>query len=304
MKIAILSRSRNLHSIRRLFQEARTLGVECFAINPLDLQLLVNGKTHKLFFHGEELPFFDAVLPRIGTSITEYGIAVVRQFESQGSFVANSSGAIYESRDKFRALQRLSESGISVPLSVLSTGGKATRWISKQLQEMPAVIKLTQGTQGVGVMLAHSQSALTSLLDTFDGLSQPVLIQKYLKQSAGTDYRVFVVGGKIVATMQRTAPKGDFRSNIHRGGKGSWIKLPPSYERLALRAANAFNLGVAGVDLMDGEFGPCVLEVNSSPGFEGIEKATGKNIAGLILRYMVAKAKEHKRKHKTRRRKR
>ncbi|MBC7386121.1 MAG: RimK family alpha-L-glutamate ligase [Cryobacterium sp.] len=292
MRIAILSRNKNLHSIRRLLQEAKRIGIECDVIDPLECQLVVDGRSRCIQLHGKELPVYDAVLPRIGTSITDYGLAVVKHFEILDTYVVNGSQSISESRDKFRSLQVLSAAGVRVPATVLARGSKNLRGALAAVREMPIILKVLRGTQGVGVMLLHSPISVASVLETLNTLEEDVLIQQFLKESAGRDYRVFVVGGKIVATMLRTAPTGEFRSNIHRGGEGSPITLPASYRRIAIRAAAAFGLGVAGVDLMEGPSGPTVLEVNSSPGFEGIEKATKRNIAATIMRFLAVETRK------------
>jgi ribosomal protein S6--L-glutamate ligase len=292
MRIAILSRNKNLHSIRRLLQEAKRMGVECEVIDPLECQLVVEGRQRRIIYHGRDLPEYDAVLPRIGASITDYGLAVVKHFESMGTFVANGSTAIAESRDKMRCLQVLSAAGVRVPTTVLARGARNLRAALLAVKEMPVILKVLRGTQGVGVMLLHSPVSVASVLETLNTLEEDVLIQQFMKESAGRDYRVFVVAGKIVATMLRTAPVGEFRSNIHRGGEGSPIALPASYRRTAIRAAEAFGLGVAGVDLMEGPNGAAILEVNSSPGFEGIEKATKQNIAAIIMRYVATEARK------------
>lgn len=292
IRIAILSRNKNLHSIRRLLQEAKRLNVQCDVIDPLECQVIVEGKTSHILFHGQVLPHYDAVMPRIGTSITDYGLAVVKHFELQGTYVLNSSQGISDSRDKMRSLQLLSHAKLRVPTTTLLRGSKNLKGALQSVKEMPVVLKVRRGTQGVGVMLLHSPVSVSSVLDTLNTLEEDVLLQEFLKQGAGRDYRVFVIGGSIVATMMRTAPKGEFRSNIHRGGEGSLVTLPASYRRSAIRAAQVFNLGIAGVDLMEGPNGPTVLEVNSSPGFEGIEKATGKNIASVIMKYVVAETRK------------
>lgn len=236
----------------------------------------------------------DAVLPRIGTSITDYGLAVVKQFEAMGTYVVNPAQGIAESRDKMRSLQILSQSGARVPSTIMTRGSKNLRAVLQTVKEMPAVLKVLRGTQGVGVMLLHSPVSVSSVLDTLSALDEEVLVQQFLKQGAGRDYRLFVVGGQIVATMMRTAPQGEFRSNIHRGGEGRPLSLPTSYRRLAVRAAEIFHLGVAGVDIMDGPEGPTLLEVNSSPGFEGIEKATGRNIAAPIIRLIAQEVRKRR----------
>lgn len=303
MRIAILSRNKNLHSIRRLLQEAKRLGVECDVIDPLECQLVLEGKNRAILYHGRILPHYDAVLPRIGASITDYGLAVVKHFESLNTYVVNGSSAIAESRDKLRSLQVLSQTGVRVPATVLSRGSRNLRSALAAVKEMPVILKILRGTQGVGVMIVHSPASLASVLETLNTLDEDVLIQEFLKKSAGRDYRVFVVGGKIVASMLRTAPKGEFRSNIHRGGEGMPVTLPKSYRQTAIRAAEAFGLGIAGVDLMEGANGATILEVNSSPGFEGIEKATKQNIASPIMRFVVSEtrkriAQERRRKKK------
>jgi ribosomal protein S6--L-glutamate ligase len=221
-----------------------------------------------------------------------------------GTYVANGSKAIAESRDKMRSLQVLSESGVRVPTTVLARGAKNLRAALLAVKEMPIILKVLRGTQGVGVMLLHSPVSVASVLETLNTLEEDVLIQQFMKESAGRDYRVFVIGGKIVATMLRTAPVGEFRSNIHRGGEGSPIALPASYRRTAIRAAQAFGLGVAGVDIMEGPSGPAILEVNSSPGFEGIEKATKQNIAVLIMRHVATEARKRGLRDRRRKKKR
>jgi ribosomal protein S6--L-glutamate ligase len=292
MRIVILSRNKNLHSIRRLLQEAKKVNVDCWVINPLDCQMVLEGKHRRMLVNGQELPPVDAVLPRIGTSITDYGLAVVRHFEAMGTFVVNGSQGISESRDKMRSLQVLSQVGLRVPDTILTKGNKSLKPVLQTVKDMPAVLKLLRGTQGVGVMLLHSPVSISSVLDTFYSLDEDLLIQQFLKQGAGKDYRLFVVGGIVVGSMMRTAPKGEFRSNIHRGGEGKPIALPANYRKIAIRAADAFKLSVAGVDIMDGPNGPTLLEVNSSPGFEGIEKATGKNIAAQIIRHVVSETRK------------
>ena len=301
MRILILSRNKNLHSIRRLIHESKKLHVECDVINPLDCQLILEGKQRKILVHGKEIPHYDAVLPRIGTSITDYGLAVVRQFETMGTYVVNGSFSIADSRNKLRSLQTLSQAGLRVPNTVLCRGSRGLRNALATVKEMPVVLKVLKGTQGVGVMLIHSVVSLVSVLDTFQTMEEDILLQEFLKESAGSDYRLFVVGGSVVAAMQRTAPKGEFRSNIHRGGEGTPIKVPASYIKLAVKAAQVFGLGVAGVDLMIGPQGPTILEVNSSPGFEGIERATGKNIAQVILRHIVTEGRKRILKEKRKR---
>jgi ribosomal protein S6--L-glutamate ligase len=287
MRLAVLTRNRNLHSIRRLLQEASKLGVQLDTINPVECQIIIDGSTSRIVVGAQELPHYDAVLPRIGASITQYGLAVVKQFEMLGMFTVNSSLAIAESRDKFRALQMLNQSGIRVPATVLTRSQRTLKSTSRAVGGMPVIAKLLQGTQGVGVMLLHTPASFQSVVETLWDFGVDVFVQQFLKEGAGSDYRVFVVGNRVVAAMQRTASRGEFRSNIHRGGEGSLVRLPKAYQRAAVQAAQVFGLEIAGVDLMTSRSGPAVLEVNSSPGFEGIERATGLNIAGEIISHMV-----------------
>ncbi|HAR41826.1 MAG TPA: 30S ribosomal protein S6--L-glutamate ligase [Bdellovibrionales bacterium] len=286
MRIAILSRNKSLHSIRRLREEARKLKVECLVINPLECQLVVDGNKHDILVGSVVLPRFDVILPRIGASITDYGLAVVKQFENQGVPVLNGSLAIAQSRDKMRSLQVLAKAGIRVPKTVLTRSTRGLKAAAARVGGTPVVMKVLEGTQGLGVMLLDSPIAMSSVFETLIGMEQDVIVQQFLSEKAGRDYRVFVVGKRVVAAMMRTAPEGDFRTNIHRGGEGHLVKLPKNYERMALRACRILGLEVAGVDVMESRRGPVIIEVNSSPGFEGIERATGLNIAGAVLRYV------------------
>jgi len=283
MRIAILSRNKKLYSIRRLVQESRKAGIRCDVINPLECQLVIDGKQSRILAGTVTLPTYDAVLPRIGASITEYGLAVVRHFEILGIAAINSSQSIAESRNKMRSLQVLTGAGILVPSTVLTRSTRGLKAAVEAVKGLPVVLKILQGTQGVGVMLVHTPISLGSVLDTLRTLDQDVIVQQFIVEGAGRDFRAFVVGGKVVASMMRTAPQGEFRSNIHRGGEGNIVKLPPHYEKTAVRAAKVLGLDVAGVDLMESNDGPLVIEVNSSPGFEGIEKATGINVGAAIV---------------------
>lgn len=295
MRIAILSRSKGLHSIRRLLQEARRAGVDCDVINPLDCQMIVGERHAELWVGPEKLKHhYDIILPRIGASITEYGLNVVQQFESLKMKSANPTHAILHSRDKMRCLQLMCQNGVRVPPTVLARSGRGLKAAIHAVGGFPVVLKLIQGTQGVGVMIVHSAVSLSSVLDTLRSLGHDVLIQKFLADSAGRDYRAFVIGNRVIAAMMRTAPEGEFRSNIHRGGEGKLIKLPASYQRTALKAAKILGLTIAGVDLMETKQGCVVLEVNSSPGFEGIERATGLNIAGQIIKHLIKSGRRSK----------
>jgi ribosomal protein S6--L-glutamate ligase len=264
-------------------------------INPMECQIIVDGRESRLVVGSQELPSYDAVLPRIGASITSYGLAVVKQFEAMGTRTVNSAEAIAQSRDKFRALQLLNADGVRVPKTILTRSARSLKSIPKSCGGMPVILKLLKGTQGVGVMLLHTQASFQSVVETLWEFGEDVFLQEFLKDSAGRDYRAFVVGDKVVAAMVRTAAEGEFRSNIHRGGEGTLVKLPASYRNAAIRAARVMGLEVAGVDLMESRAGPVVIEVNSSPGFEGIERATGLNIAGQIIAHMVKLARKRRR---------
>jgi ribosomal protein S6--L-glutamate ligase len=295
MRLAILSRGKSLHSIRRLLQEAKKARVPCDIINPVECQLLIDGKKSGILVGSTPLIHsYDCILPRIGASITDYGLAVVQQFETLGMRPVNSSRSIAASRDKMRCLQILTGAGIKVPPTVLTRTTKALRAAVETVRGMPVVLKVLKGTQGVGVMLVHSPISLGSVLETLHELDQDVILQQFIAEGAGRDYRAFVIGDRVIAAMRRTAPEGEFRSNIHRGGEGELVKLSPAYERAAIRSAKVLGLEVAGVDLMESATGPLVIEVNSSPGFEGIEKATGLNIARLIIRHMIQIARTQK----------
>lgn len=299
MKIAILSRNKNLHSVRRLLAEAKKQRVHCEVLNPLDCQLVVNGKNSTILYGTQQLPRYDAVLPRIGASVTEYGLAVVKHFETIGILPINHSRSIAESRDKMRCLQVLSEAGLQVPPTVLTRNRRGLEAAVRAVRGLPVILKVLRGTQGVGVMLLHTPIAVGSVLDTLRSLDQDVILQQFLAEGAGRDYRAFVIGNKVVAAMMRTAPEGEFRSNIHRGGEGKLIKLPKSFEIASIKATQALGLQIAGVDLMDSAQGPMVIEVNSSPGFEGIEKATGLNIARMIIKHIKTAARRPKAKRNT-----
>lgn len=291
MRIAILSRNKGLHSIRRLASEARRMGVQCDVINPLECQLIVSKQKREIWVGGAPLPHYDAILPRIGTSITDFGIAIVRQFELLGIPTLNSSTAIAESRNKLWSLQLLASRGMAIPPTVLARGTRGMRPILSEMGGLPVVLKLLRGTQGVGVMLVHTPASLQSVHETLRGLDQDVLIQRFVSESAGQDLRAFVVGSRVIAAMRRSAAEGEFRANIHRGAEGQSVTLTAAQSRLAIRAAKALGLQVAGVDLLESPRGPLVLEVNSSPGFEGIERATRINVARAIIAQMKLTAR-------------
>lgn len=285
MKLAILSRNRQLHSIQRLLKEARALKTDCTVFDPLDCHIVVSKEGSKILIHDRLAPPIDVVIPRIGTSITDYGLAVVKQFELLGIKMVNGSSGIAQSRDKLRCLQVLAEKGFDIPITVLMRGSRAIKVALRHVHGTPAIIKLLQGTQGVGVMLVESPSSAESVIDTMSGLQQDVIMQQYIAESRGSDIRAFVIGKQVVAAMRRQARMGEFRSNIHRGGEGVPITLKEPIKRIAIQAVKAVGLTVAGVDILESLTGPKIIEINSSPGFEGIEKATGLNIAKLIIKH-------------------
>ena len=294
MRLVILSRSKALHSTRRILEESKKLGVEAIVVNPLRCVLAARKGNPELFLFGKELRGADAVLPRIGTSITEYGILVVRQFEAMGVPVVNGSDAILNSRNKFRALQVCAKEGIDVPDSVLSRSLTDIPFAARIVRSFPIVLKLLQGSQGIGVMVAHSRASAESILGTMLSMDRDVILQQFIKEAAGADVRVLVVGGKVIASMRRKARMGEFRANIHRGGSGEIFKLPKSYERVALQAAKAVGLDIAGVDILESNDGPKILEINSSPGFQELERATGINIARVMVELVIKKSKNKK----------
>ena len=272
------------------------MGHRAIVVDPLNCFLVCGNRSPSIYHKSghKRLDHVDLVLPRIGASITEYGLAVVRQFSLMGIPVINNSVPIARSRDKLRSLQLLALHGIDIPRTVMA---RSPAQIERALQAVggpPVVIKLIQGTQGVGVMLAETLPALEAILDTLWGLGQNILIQEFVAESKGRDVRVLVVGGQVVAAMRRTARVGEFRSNIHRGGAGKSIRLEPEYEKVAVKATEVMGLQVAGVDLLESKEGPRVIEINSSPGFEGLEAATGRNIAMEILSYALAYAESRK----------
>ena len=248
----------------------------------------MNIASHKptIHYRGEGLEGFDAVIPRIGASVTHYGAAVLRQFEMMGVAPLNESVAITRSRDKLRSLQLLSRRGIGMPLTGYASKPDDIKDVIRMVGGAPLVVKLLQGTQGIGVVLAETQKAAESVIEGFMGVKADILIQEFIKEAGGSDIRCLVVDGKVVAAMKRQGAQGEFRSNLHRGGSSSLIKITPEERSTAVRAANIMGLNVAGVDLLRSNHGPVVMEVNSSPGLEGIEGATGKDIAGMIIEYL------------------
>jgi ribosomal protein S6--L-glutamate ligase len=290
MKIAILSRNPKLYSTRRLVEAGTTRGHEVQVIDVLRCYMNVTSHRPSIHFKGMELTGFDAVIPRIGASVTFYGTAVLRQFEMMGVYPLNESVAITRSRDKLRSLQLLSRKGIGLPVTGFANAPDDIQDLIKMVGGAPLVIKLLEGTQGIGVVLAETQKAAESVIEAFLGLKVNILVQEYIKEAGGADIRCFVIGDRVVAAMKRQAKAGEFRSNLHRGGSASLIRITPEERSTAIRAARTMGLNVAGVDLLRSNHGPVVMEVNSSPGLEGIETSTGKDVAGLMLEFVERNA--------------
>ena len=291
MKIGILSTSNTLYSTRRLVESATARGHEVAVINHRRCYMNIAAHNPSVHYNGESLEGFDAIIPRIGASIAFYGSAVVRQFEMMGVYSVNESVAISRSRDKLRALQLLSRKGIGMPVTGFANAPGDTEDLLALVKGAPVVIKLLEGTQGVGVVLAETRKAAESVIEAFRGLKVNFLVQEFIAEAGGSDYRCLVVGDKVVAAMKRQGKEGEFRSNLHRGGKAVLAKLTPEERSTAVRASRIMGLNVSGVDLLRSNHGPVVMEVNSSPGLEGIEGATGKDVAGLIIEFIEKNAK-------------
>ncbi len=290
MKIAILSQDSNLYSTRRLKEAGEAQGHDIRVINYLRCYMNITSHRPAVAYNGRPLEDFDAIIPRIGASRTFYGTAVVRQFEVMGVFSSNESQAISRSRDKLRCLQILAREGVGLPVTGFAHATQDIDGLIETVGGAPLVIKLLEGTQGIGVVLAETYQAAKSVIEAFRGLDANILVQEYIKEAQGADLRCFVIGGKVIAAMKRQGADGEFRSNLHRGGKATKIKLTPEERSTAIRAAKAMGLRVAGVDLLRSNHGPVVMEVNSSPGLEGIEKVTEIDVAGKIIEYIVKNA--------------
>lgn len=286
MKIAILSRNPKLYSTRRLVEAAEQRGHEVRVLDVLRCYMNITSMRPSIHYKGEDLQGFDAVIPRIGASVTFYGTAVLRQFEMMGVYPLNESVAITRSRDKLRSLQLLARKGIGLPVTGFAHSPDDVQDMLKMVGGAPAVIKLLEGTQGIGVVLAETEKAAESVIEAFMGLKANILIQEFIQEAGGADIRCLVVGGKVVAAMKRQGKEGEFRSNLHRGGSATLIKLTPEERSTAVRAASIMGLNVCGVDILRANHGPVVMEVNSSPGLEGIEGATQRDIAGLIVQFI------------------
>lgn len=286
MKIAVLSTNKSLYSTRRLVESAINRGHECEVIDHSKCYVGIQQAKPSIHYKGQDIAEVDAIIPRIGSSVTFYGSAIVRQFEVMGVISANPSQAITRSRDKLRCMQILSGAGLGLPITGFARTASNVDDLISMVGGAPLVIKLLEGTQGIGVVLAETKKAASSVIEAFYGLGNNILIQEYIKEAKGTDIRAFVVDGKVVGAMKRTAKEGEFRSNLHRGGTAEVVKLTRTERETAIAAARAMGLTVAGVDMLPSARGPLILEVNSSPGLEGIEQATGKDIAGEIIKYL------------------
>ena len=294
MKIAILSRNRRLYSTRRLVEAGEQRGHDMHVIDTLKCYMDIATMRPGIHYKGQLLDGFEAVIPRIGASITFYGLAVLRQFEMMGVFPLNESVAIGRARDKLRSLQLLARKGIGLPLTGFAHDVENTHDLIRLVGGAPLVVKLLEGTQGKGVVLAETNKAAESVIDAFRELHADFLVQEFIKEAGGADIRCLIIGDKVVAAMQRQAREGEFRSNLHRGGTGSAARLTPQERAMAVRAARTMGLNVAGVDVLRSNHGPLVMEVNSSPGLEGIETVTGKDIAGMIIEFITRHAKPHR----------
>jgi ribosomal protein S6--L-glutamate ligase len=293
VKIAILSRKRSLYSTRRLVEATEQKGHEAVVVNTLRAYMNIASNRPEIHYNGQILTGFDAVIPRIGASVTFYGTALLRQFEMMGVYPLNESVAISRSRDKLRSLQLLARKGIGLPVTGFAHSPDDIQDLIAMVGDAPLVIKLLEGTQGIGVVLAETHKAAESVIEAFLGLKANILVQEYINEAGGSDIRCFVIGDKVVAAMKRQALAGEFRSNLHRGGTATIIKITPEERSTAVRAASIMGLNVAGVDILRSNHGAVVMEVNSSPGLEGIETATGKDIAGMIIEFIERNARPH-----------
>ena len=291
MRIGILSTNRNLYSTRRLIEAAEERGHGVRVINHKRCYMNIRSPNPEIHYNGEALDGFDAVIPRIGASVSFYGTAVVRQFEMMGVYSVNESVAITRSRDKLRALQLLSRKGIGLPATGFASAPGDTEDLLNLVGGAPVVIKLLEGTQGVGVVLAETRKAAASVVEAFRGLKANFMVQEFIEEAGGADLRCFVIGDKVVAAMKRQGKEGEFRSNLHRGGSAKLVKISPEERKTAVRSAQIMGLNVAGVDLLRANRGPVVMEVNSSPGLEGIEKATKRDVAGMVIEFIEKNAR-------------
>jgi ribosomal protein S6--L-glutamate ligase len=291
MKLVMLARNPSLYSHRRIVEAARARGHDIDVINTLHVHVSITSNKPVLRHGGRTLRRYDAVIPRIGASVTNYGLAVLRQFEMQGVFPLNESVAIGRSRDKLRALQLLAREGIGLPNTAFAHGPKKAEEVVAEVGGAPVIIKLLEGTQGMGVILAETKASATSIIEAFSAANVNILVQEYIKEAAGSDVRALVIGGEVVAAMKRTNRNGDFRSNLHRGGHAEAVVLTPEEHATAIKAVEVIGLNVAGVDMLRSSRGTLVLEVNASPGIEGMEGATGVDVAGAMIALLEARAR-------------
>ena len=298
MKIAMLARNANLYSHRRLVEAAQARGHEIDVLNTLRCTVNIASHRPTVSYNGQTLRGYDAIIPRIGASITHYGLAILRQFEMGGVWSLNESVAIGRSRDKLRSMQILAKHGVGLPLTAYANDPKQAEELIRAVNGPPVVIKLLEGTQGIGVVLAETMSSAKSVVEAFRGANVNILVQEFIKEAGGTDIRALVVGGKVVAAMKRTGSPDEFRSNLHRGGSAELVRITPEERATAVRAAKRMGLNVCGVDMLRSNHGPVIMEINSSPGLEGIETATGKDVAGLIIKFIEENAKLGKTKTK------
>ena len=294
MNIAILSTGPKLYSTRRLKEAGEKRGHRVEIIDHMKCVLYIEKQNPVVLYQGRKLDYFDAIIPRIGASVTFYGAAVVRQFEMMKVFTAVESQALIRSRDKLRSLQILSRAGLGLPKTIFMDYSKDTEGVVESVGGAPVVIKLLEGTQGLGVVLAENKKAAQSVIEAFHGLKTRIIVQEFIKEAKGADIRAFIVDGEVVGAMRRQAKEGEFRSNLHRGGTATVVKLSRGEKHAAITAAKKMGLGVAGVDMLPSKRGPLILEVNSSPGLEGIEGATKVDIAGKIFQYLEKNATKKK----------
>ena len=286
MKILILSRNAHLYSTNRLVEEGEDRGHDMEVIDPLKCDIIIEKEKPTIYYKDRYLNDIDAIIPRIGASVTFYGCAVVRQFEMMNVFTTVTSDAIIRSRDKLRSFQRLSRVGVGMPKTVFTNYSRDVEEVIDRVGGTPVIIKLLEGTQGLGVVLAETKNAAESVLEAFNGLQARALVQEYISEAKGADLRALIVDGQVVGAMKRQSKEGEFRSNLHRGGSANLIRLSEAELKLAIKAARALKLPVCGVDMLQSSRGPLIMEVNSTPGLEGIEGATQKNIARAIITFI------------------
>ncbi|TAK98211.1 MAG: 30S ribosomal protein S6--L-glutamate ligase [Rhodospirillaceae bacterium] len=294
MKLAMLARNANLYSHKRIVAAARARGHEIEVIDTLRCYMNIASHRPDVRYRGRSLQGFDAVIPRIGASVTFYGLAVLRQFEMMGVYPLNESVAIGRSRDKLRCLQLLSRKGIGLPVTAFAHATSQADDLIDMVGGTPLVVKLLEGTQGIGVVLAETRTSAKSMIEAFGGVEANILVQEFIREASGSDIRAFVIGGKVVAAMQRTGAPDEFRSNLHRGGKAQAVKITPEERSTAVRVAKIIGLNVCGVDMLRSNHGPVVMEVNSTPGLEGIESATGQDIATMMVEFLEKNAKPNR----------